>query len=194
MSATEHVGLTLEDLLDLPDEDGWRRELIGGRLYVSPEPRNSHQRVIGRLWRVLLDYADAHGGDVWGPANFDPAVGEHLAPDLVALGPEWQGEVDELSVRSAPSLIVEVSSQSTRAYDLGAERAVYERQGVPEYWFVDLDHRCVRAFRLEGLSSPGSDEAAVAVAYGEPEVVARDGWLRPRGFPGLEVPVAEFLR
>lgn len=182
MSATEHVGLTLEDLFDMPQGDGWRRELIGGRLHMSPEPRNSHQLVAARILRVISDYADDHGGGIWGPANFDPAVGEHLAPDLVAFGPAWEGEVDDLSVRSAPSLVVEVCSESTRAFDLGGKRDFYERYQVPEYWFVDLDHGSVAVFTL----TDGS--------YGEPAVVGADGTLRPESFPGLQIQVADILK
>ena len=56
MSATAAGhGLVFEDLLDFPD-DGFKRELIGGRLVVTPDqPTLRHQRVGAesprRFWR-----------------------------------------------------------------------------------------------------------------------------------------------
>jgi Uma2 family endonuclease len=39
---------TYEDLADMPD-DGYRREIIGGSLIVTPAPTGGHQRVTGKL-------------------------------------------------------------------------------------------------------------------------------------------------
>ncbi|GLZ04301.1 hypothetical protein Acsp03_17670 [Actinomadura sp. NBRC 104412] len=41
------------------------------------------------------------------------------------------------SVDGPPLLVVEVTSAVSRAADLGAKKALYERYGVPAYWVVD---------------------------------------------------------
>lgn len=179
--ATDLTGLTLEDLFDFPD-DGLRRELIDGRLYVSPHPRLPHQRIVLRLSRIFADYADEHGGEVFPGCNVDPSRGNHFEPDVVVLAPGFDGRLTDLSVASAPSLIVEVSSPSTKLYDLNVKRDAYERQGVPEYWCVDVDLEEVRVFRL----ADGR--------YGEPAVVGRGEHLEPLLLPGLVVPVDGIFR
>lgn len=84
MGATTQTGLTFEDLLAISD-DGLRRELIGGRLFVNAAPRFRHQVVIRRLVQALGIWVDEHGGQVVGTANVDPAPGDHVDPDVVPL-------------------------------------------------------------------------------------------------------------
>jgi hypothetical protein len=57
--------LTYDDLLAMP-EDGMRRELIGGELFVAPAPKRSHQDVSANL---LLGIAKAHAGHRKWPAS-----------------------------------------------------------------------------------------------------------------------------
>lgn len=48
--------LTYDDLLEMPD-DGRRYEIIDGELIVTPASTIGHQRVVGRLYHLLDDYA-----------------------------------------------------------------------------------------------------------------------------------------
>lgn len=84
-------------------------------------------------------------------------------------------------VEASPDLVVEISSPSTRRHDLIRKRAVYEREGVPEYWFVDLEHDLVQAYRLDGGR------------FGEPVVAGRGQRLASPLLPGLEIDVDEVL-
>ncbi|HET6964273.1 MAG TPA: hypothetical protein VFH58_05835, partial [Acidimicrobiales bacterium] len=43
---------TYDDLEGMPD-DGYRREIIGGSLIVTPAPGGRHQRVTGKLYALL---------------------------------------------------------------------------------------------------------------------------------------------
>lgn len=183
MSATAAGhGLVFEDLLYFPD-DGFKRELIGGRLVVTPDqPTLRHQRVVGRISATILAWTDERGGEVFPGANVDPAVGEHMEPDVVFLGPDFAGAANERSVLAAPDLVVEVSSPSTRRYDLGDKRLWYERQGVPEYWFVDLD---VDRFRIYRLDPDGR--------YPAPALLERGATFASRALPGLVLDVDVLL-
>lgn len=58
-SLPESVKYTYKDLLAFPD-DGKRREIIGGELYVSPSPAPPHQIVVGNLHFEIRTYLVAH--------------------------------------------------------------------------------------------------------------------------------------
>lgn len=144
------TGLTYQDLRRFPD-DHLRREVIGGELHVTPAPDLRHQDAVARLTASLVAYADQHGGRVY-PAPTDVYFTEVdvVEPDVVFVTAEHLHRLEPAFVRGAPDLVVEVSSPTTRRVDLGRKRQLYEREGVPEYWFVDLDADRVEAYRLRG--------------------------------------------
>jgi len=83
----------------------------------------------------------------------------------------------------APDLVVEVSSPSTRRLDLIHKRGLYEREGVAEYWFVDLDEDHVDVHRLDDQGR-----------YGLPRTLGPDAALTCLAAPGLALPVADLFR
>ena len=181
MSATSDTGLTRADLDDFPD-DGLRRELIDGRLYVSPRPRRRHQRVMIRLGEALLDFERAHGGEAIIDFNNDYSPTTHLEPDGAFVLAAHSERLTEMGIEGPPDVVVEISSPSTRGHDLLRKRAVYEREGVGEFWFLDLDRDQVLVFGL------------VDGVYGEPRVVGRGGTLTSQVLPGFSAPVDELLQ
>lgn len=76
---------------------------------------------------------------------------------------------------------VEVSSPSTRSYDLGVKRERYAAAGAPEFWFVDLEADQVRVW---ATSSGGYGQHAV---HGRGEVITTDL------LPGLAVDIDDVL-
>lgn len=128
-----HRDVTIDDLAAMPD-DGRRHELIDGTLLVSPSPRPVHQRVVGRLWRILDDACPA-GLEAF-VALLDVRLGDDtlVRPDLLVVR---QAEVGETGVATPPVLAVEILSPSTRLVDLNLKKARYEIAGCPSYWGVD---------------------------------------------------------
>lgn len=165
--AQQIAKLTYDDLQQFPD-DGLRRELIDGVLYVTPSPVTRHQLTVGNLVGLLYAHAQAHGGVVL-PAPYDVMFSVHdvVEPDvLFVIDPARLGDKN---LKSAPDLAVEVSSPSTKGRDRIKKRALYERFGVAEYWIVDLDHDVVEAYVLRDGSygDPvrfGSGDTVTAVA------------------------------
>ncbi len=49
-----------------------------------------------------------------------------------------------------PNLVVEVLSPSTASRDRGEKKAIYERNGVDEYWMVDVIARRISRLVLAG--------------------------------------------
>ncbi|HCF59900.1 MAG TPA: hypothetical protein DFS52_18145 [Myxococcales bacterium] len=53
-------------------------------------------------------------------------------------------------LKVVPDLVVEIASESTASRDRGEKKAIYERNGVREYWLVDWRSREVTVFGLAG--------------------------------------------
>jgi Uma2 family endonuclease len=181
MSAPVATGLTYDDLASFPD-DHLRRELIDGELFVTPSPIRAHQWAVVTIAQRLKNHADEHGGVVY-PAPMDVVFSPStvVEPDVVFLGPERSAALtDDRFVDVVPDLVVEVSSPSTRRLDLIKKRSLYEREGVPEYWFVDLEAQLVDVHRLDATGY-----------YGAPATHGPGDTLAPLAAPELRLPVAE---
>lgn len=171
---------TYEDLQAFP-EDNLRREIIDGELIVTAAPRTRHQDVVmnlaGRLWL----YAAEHGGKVF-PAPTDVFFSETsvVEPDVLFLRADHLDKVEQRFVRSAPDLVIEISSPSTRKLELVRKRELYERFGVPEYWYVDLDADLIQVYRLDD-------------GYGVAHVLGRGDTIEALSVPGFTASVDEIL-
>jgi Uma2 family endonuclease len=71
-----------------------------------------------------------------------------VEPDVVFVGPDHADRIEPGLLRSAPDVIVEVSSPSIREIELRRKKDLYEREGIPEYWYVDLEADRVEIYRL----------------------------------------------
>jgi Uma2 family endonuclease len=176
------TGLTYEDLQKFPD-DLFRREIIDGELLVTPAPGRRHQRAVAALTHFLFAYRELHGGEAL-PAPTDVFLSEIdvVQPDLLFVRADRVEQLgDESNVRVAPDLVIEVSSATTRHDDLTRKKDLYERYGVSEYWFVDLDADRVEAYRLtEGR-------------YGQPVFFGRGDVIESPLLPDLAVPAGDVL-
>jgi Uma2 family endonuclease len=181
MATQPQTGLTYEDLEAFP-EDNLRRELIDGELIVTAAPGGRHQDVVLELGARLLAYAKAHGGKVYiAPRDVYLARDTVLEPDVLFVTAENTSRAEERFVRGAPDIVVEVSSPSTRRLELVRKRDLYERFGVPEYWYVDLDADRVEVYRLR-------DER-----FDPPEILRRADLLGSSQLPGWSVSVDDIL-
>ena len=180
MSTPQATGLTIADLEAFPD-DGVKREIIGGELFVSPKGVRRHQRVIALLSKYLTDWSLEHGGEVYAEPDVCYSERDGVVPDVVLVSADTAATLDPDVIDRAPDLIVEVSSPSTRGHDLVRKRALYEAHGVPEYWFADLDADRIEVYRL------------VDGAYPPPTVVERGDAIAPSHLEGLRVTVDDAL-
>lgn len=71
-----------------------------------------------------------------------------VEPDVLFIRAEHLGRVGDRFVTDAPDLVVEISSPGTRRLELVRKRELYQRFGVPEYWYVDLEVDRVEIYRL----------------------------------------------
>ncbi len=130
--------ITYEDLDDFPN-DGKRREVIGGVLYVSPAPARPHQKVLGRFFALFRGEIELTGlGEVYfSPVDVRFANGDQVQPDLVVLLNHRLDTYRGSTVHGPPDILVEVISPSSKSYDRMEKVNLYESQGIPEYWVAD---------------------------------------------------------
>ena len=181
MATQPQTNLTYEDLASFP-EDNLRRELIGGDLIVTASPVVRHQDAVATLTGRLFNYAKKHGGKVF-PAPLDVFFSDIdvVEPDVLFVTEANLAKLETKFVRGAPDLVVEVSSPTTRRLELVRKRDLYERFGVPEYWYVDLDADRIEVYRLE------RDRYDVPTILGRPDTVTSPA------LPGLSITVDEVL-
>lgn len=160
------AGMTVDELWAIPD-DGPRRELIDGELFVTPAPQPGHQVVSARLHLAL----QGCGGErLVLNAPVDLLVDDRtvVQPDLVVYEATVRRDLDPLRPiprGTVPEITVEISSPSTRRLDLVHKRELYERIGVAEYWFVDRDVRVIDVHDLRG--------GGVRTASGDQQIPSR---------------------
>jgi len=149
---------------------------------ATPAPSTRHQDAVLELGAALLAYTKRHGGRVFvAPTDVFVSDTNVVEPDVLYVRPGNAGRVEVRFVRSAPDLVVEVSSPSTRRLELVRKRELYERFGVPEYWYVDLDADRVEARRME--------EGAFVV----PEITGRGQVVASSAVPGFSIEVDDLL-
>ena len=142
--------ITWRDVLEMP-EDGNRYEAIGGELCVSPPPKPPHQWVSARLFAELLDLLvrPGYGYLFYAPIGVEfSETEEGVQPDILFVSQGRLHIVTEDRIQGAPDLVIEILSPSTARRDRTVKRLLYQRQGVAEYWIVDLDARQVEVWRF----------------------------------------------
>ncbi len=146
---THPVKFTYEDYLLFPD-DGKRHELIDGEHYMTPSPSTKHQRILGKLFRIISQFVDEkkRGEALVAPCDVIFSDLDVVQPDLLFVSTEKGHLVTEKNIQGAPDLIVEILSETTRKTDEIIKRKLYERYGVREYWIVDPELEAVKVYRM----------------------------------------------
>ena len=139
---------TYEDYLATPD-DGRKYELIDGEILVCAAPVIDHQRLAGRLYRLLADAVDQNGDEAFiSPIAVSLNAINTLEPDVVYRRHDSASIVEVRRIIGAPDLVVEVLSPGTASRDQVRKRAIYESAGVAEFWIFDPATRTCVALRL----------------------------------------------
>jgi Uma2 family endonuclease len=138
--------LTLEEFEHAVAREGFRYELIDGRLNVSPAPNLPHEDLVRWLRRILERYADDHSeivNCVQTPARvFVPGADAVTAPepDLAIYHDYPQRRLlrERRWQDVTPVLVVEVLSEDNAEKDLERNRELYLRvPSIREYWMLD---------------------------------------------------------
>jgi Uma2 family endonuclease len=138
---------THADLLVMP-EDGKRREILDGEMFVSPSPFLLHQLIVGRLVAALCRYLEQHPIGRVLLSLLDVIFSDHdvLEPDLIFLLNEHRAILQDW-IRGVPDLVIEVLSPSSISMDRGPKLKAYAHFGVPKYWIADPEAHAIEVYR-----------------------------------------------
>ncbi|GLZ43861.1 hypothetical protein Acsp06_00460 [Actinomycetospora sp. NBRC 106375] len=126
---------TVADLHAMPD-DGRRRELIDGMLFVTPAPGWPHQEMGLALYRLLHAACPPELHVLAAPFGVTTSEVDEVQPDVLVAR---FADLTRANLPVAPVMVAEVASRSTRLHDRNTKKAHYERLGVASYWLLDPD-------------------------------------------------------
>ena len=173
---------TREEFERIVDAGGFgpedRIELLDGEIWEMTPQGSRHAAVCGQVADVLRK---AFGDDCTvrgqSPIALDDA--SEPEPDVAVVRGSQFDYVDEHPREVL--LLVEVS-ESSLSHDRGRKLAAYARNGVPEYWLLDLT-----AARLEVYRDPTGD------SYASRSVLAPGDTVSPLRAPRSVIDVADLL-
>ena len=160
--------------------EGVRAELIEGEIFMSPSPKEKHQRVAVNLTRILSAFVQERNLGRLYAAPFDVHLpsGDVVEPDLLFVSAGNQGIIQDW-IRGAPDLLVEIISPESPERDRIVKRRLYPENGVGEYWLVDIEQQTIEVLKLSGK------------AYGPHGYFEADDTLTSVVVPGLLLPVRQ---
>jgi Uma2 family endonuclease len=147
----EGVSEALYDALTALEEDV-KAELLDGVMVVHSPEKTRHEQEFRFLFVLMNLFAYAHHwGEVLGSmATVHLGECRRVKPDIAAVRLERVHIITEDAIEGVPDLVLEIVSESTRRYDFGEKRKVYEEAGVPEIWLVDFERKVVMVVRRVG--------------------------------------------
>jgi Uma2 family endonuclease len=153
MSSLTKAYYTPEQYLALERKAEYKSEYINGQIYAMPGASREHNLIAGNIFgelRALLrgKPCEAYVSDM--RVKVSP-TGMYTYPDVIAVcdGPRFEDEHGDTLLN--PTVIVEVLSPSTEAYDRGEKFAHYRRlDSLSDYVLVSQDKARVEHYARHG--------------------------------------------
>ncbi|MGW4222560.1 Uma2 family endonuclease [Streptomyces bauhiniae] len=129
---------------------GYRVEIIGGHLLVTPVPDAPHACVLTDIM-FLLFRGELHRGETLVAQKvairLPTGPEDYAVPDLVVVEEDVEDHYAENNTYHPACfrLVLEVTSENWKD-DLGTKVNAYTQAGVPVYVVVDRTHRCLHLF------------------------------------------------
>ena len=145
-------GYTYEDYVKIPEEPGYRFEVLEGILVREPSPSMHHQRVSSALYRQLADFFDnfdPKGELFFAPLDVTLTTSNVLQPDIFFVSAARRRIMREERIDGPCDLVVEIMSPSNRRKDRLQKMEIYRKAGIPHYWLVDPEENTLEAFMLK---------------------------------------------
>jgi Uma2 family endonuclease len=168
----------VEDGVLGPDD---RVELLEGVIVPMPPANPRHGNQVAALTKRLV-MAVGDRAVVRVQTTYVAGPMSAPEPDLVVVPGTLDDYWDETP--SAALLVVEVADSSL-ATDRLTKGALYARNGIPEYWIINLRHGRIEIYRTPD---------AVAGLYRDIRVAAENETLTLVGLPDVRIAVADLLR
>lgn len=152
---------TVNDILNMPD--GERAELINNQIYNMAPPSRVHQKYVTFFTKVISNHIDKNDGqcEIY-PAPFGVFIDDgdssvekyknYVEPDISVICDK--GKLKDDGCHGAPDWIIEIVSPSSRRLDYYQKLALYQKNGVREYWIIDPDKEVAVVYVLENDTPP----------------------------------------
>jgi Uma2 family endonuclease len=132
--------ITIEQYLRFKCPEGYRDELINGRIIVSPRPTPIHRQIVENTMEAL-DRAlqqQPYGAHQHVSVQFAQAY-SMPAPDVIVIPDDtWkQACRDDKHLDCVPLLVVEVVSCANCKEHVEEKIAIYLNEGVHEIWIIE---------------------------------------------------------
>lgn len=173
---------TIEEFWSLP-ESVLPVEYINGEIVMSPSPTVAHQSASRNIFRALDKSIPAETADrlFYAPLDVVLPSGDVVQPDIFLLSEHDARRAKERNrAGCVPLFVVEILSPGSVALDTITKRELYERNGVREYWIVNVEARNVAQLVLR-------KKHYVLTELGETDVI------RGSVLAGFEAKVGELL-
>jgi Uma2 family endonuclease len=176
--ATITAPLTIEQFLQLPEEQTLRCELVEGEIVPMGNAGRQHEWVKANINRQLVAYSLHHGiGQILSETMYKIRSSEARVPDVsFQLARSLTGDPDKL-FEGSPDLAVEVVSSETAEF-LERKIALYLETGSQAVWVAYPKHRTLWTHHPDGIA----------------RVLKEDQYLEEPGLlPGFRVLVSNFF-
>ena len=164
-----------------------RIELLKGYIQKMAAPNPFHQEVSGELFGYLKNYLDSRGKlcklfaapfdvrlyNYAKSAVADKDIYTVVQPDLCVICDK--SKIDKRGCLGSPDFIIEILSESNLKTDLQDKYALYQENGVGEYWIVFPVEKMIQKFLL------ADNKYQIAGIYMENDIIS------PTLFPDLEI-------
>lgn len=153
MSAPGTDFITAAEYLAIERKAEIRSEYIAGRMYAMSGASRRHSLIAGNIHAEVRAQlrgrnCEVHMADM--RVKVSP-TGMYTYPDVVAVCGEARFEDEQLDTLLNPTVVLEVLSPSTEAYDRGEKFAQYRRiESLREYVLVAQDQMRIEHYRREG--------------------------------------------
>jgi Uma2 family endonuclease len=165
-------------LIDIGFFNGKRAELIEGEI-IEMSPMKTPHAIAIRLAETVLAKVFGNAYDVRGQLPVDFNETNEPETDIAVVKGNIRDYLE--SHPKTAELIVEISD-STMNYDRNVKAKLYARNGIQDYWIVDLKKRRVEVCRV-----PKSDK------YQEITFFNADDEVSPLAKPNAKIKVSELL-
>ncbi len=164
-----------------------RIELLKGYIQKMAAPNPFHQEVSMELSAYLKNYLDSRGKlcklfaapfdvrlyNYTKSAVADKDIYTVVQPDLCVICDK--SKIDKRGCLGSPDFIIEILSESNLKTDLQDKYALYQENGVGEYWIVFPVEKMIQKFLL------ADNKYQIAGIYMENDIIS------PTLFPDLEI-------
>ena len=171
-------GYSYDDYLQIPEEPGYRFEILKGVLVKEPSPSMQHQRVsreLGYQLFIFFKSFDPEGELFSAPLDVTLTASNVLQPDLLFVSDARKEIMRDERIDGPCDLVVEIISPTSRRKDRLNKMEIYRQAGIPHYWLADPEEQTMEAFMLKNGSY-------ALIAAGGPG----DKFTHPE-FPGLDL-------